>query len=218
MSVSETYRIAHTARCKLQMAADRPDRDLRFILGHAFTLDNLRLQIAQIEQAVDAESESDEDDLHMTCAPSAGGVSFPKSTNRPVTSPRQRRSPPPRRRSPPPQRADSDSDEDEDEEEEDGNLRLERFGSAAGLPPRMIEDEGSDEEDELVSPPDTPTKDELRDLTQSDGNDDLTDMYHAVAGCPCQKNHSMPTVEKMWDIPQKPEKDAPRLAIVQVAG
>jgi hypothetical protein len=82
----------------------------------------------------------------------------------------------------------------------------------------MIEDEGSDEEDELVSPPDTPTKDELRDLTQNDGNDDLTDMYHAVAGCPCQKNHAMPTVEKMWDIPQKPEKDAPRLAIVQVAG
>ena len=215
MSISETYRIAHTARCKLQIAADRPDRNLRFMLGHAFTLDNLRLQIAQIEQEMDSESESDEDELDIPSAPSPGVVSFPKSTNRPVTSTR--------RRSPPSERleglSDSDSSHDEDNNDEDeaaGELRLERFGSAAGLPPRMIDDEDSDEEDEPKSPPGTPSQDELRQLTQGRGNDELTDMYQSVAGCPCQK-HSLPTVEKMWDIPQKPEKDAPRLAIVQVA-
>ncbi|KIN07877.1 hypothetical protein OIDMADRAFT_16368 [Oidiodendron maius Zn] len=217
MSIHETYRIAHTARCKLQIAADRPDRNLRFILGHAFTLDNLRLQIAQIEQAIDSDSESDEDEPDIPSAPSPGVVSFPKSTNRPVTSSQRRRSPPPHR---PAGLSDSDSSQDEDDEYEDDaaeDLRLERFGSAAGLPPRMIDDEGSDEEDELTSPPGTPSQDELRQLTQGGGNDGLTDMYQSVAGCPCQK-HSLPTVEKMWDIPQRPEKDAPRLAIVQVAG
>lgn len=44
-----TYRVAHSARCKLQLAADRPDRNLRFVLGHAFTLDNLLLRIVEIE-------------------------------------------------------------------------------------------------------------------------------------------------------------------------
>lgn len=213
MSAVETYRIAHTARCKLQMAADRPDRNLRFILGHAFTLDKLRLQIAQIEEAIDSESESDDEQLPS--APSPGVVSFPKSTNRPVTSTRHgRRSPPPERSG---ELSDSDSSQDEDDEYgEEQELRLERFGSAAGLPPRMVDDEGSDEEDELPSPPGTPSKDEMRHLTQTSGNDELADMYHQVAGCRCQ-NHSLPTVEKMWDVPQGPEKDAPRLAIVQVA-
>ncbi|RMZ83119.1 hypothetical protein DV738_g1261, partial [Chaetothyriales sp. CBS 135597] len=50
-SQRDTYRIAHTARCKLQLAANRPDRDLRFILGHAFTLDNLLLRIVEIENS-----------------------------------------------------------------------------------------------------------------------------------------------------------------------
>jgi hypothetical protein len=214
MSIRETYRIAHTARCKLQIAADRPDRNLRFILGHAFTLDNLRLQIAQIEQAMDLESESDEE-LDIPSAPSPGVVSFPKSTNRPVTSTQRRRSPSPERLG---DLSDSDSSQEEDDDDEAAEgLRLERFGSAAGIPPRMIDDEGSDEEDELTSPPGTPSQDELRQLTQGGGNDQLADMYHSVADCPCQK-HSLPTIEKMWDIPQNPEKDAPRLAIVQVSG
>ncbi|KAK0099488.1 hypothetical protein ONS95_004696 [Cadophora gregata] len=62
MSVRETYKIAHTARCKLQMAADRPDRDLRFILGHAFTLDKLRLRIAEIEVSGSSDSDSEPED------------------------------------------------------------------------------------------------------------------------------------------------------------
>lgn len=214
MSAREAYKIAHTARCKLQIAADRPDRNLRFILGHAFTLDKMRLQIAQIEDAIESDSESDDD--QMPAAPSPGVVSFPRSTNRPVTSTRHgRRSPPPER---PDELSDSDSSRDEDDEDgEDGELRLERFGSAAGQPPRMVNDDGSDEEDELTTPPGSPSKEELRQLTQSSGNDQLTDMYQSVARCPCQ-NHAPPTVEKMWDIPQGPEKDAPRLAVVQVAG
>lgn len=49
VNTSSTYTLAHTAQCKLKLAAKRTDRDLRFVLGHAFTLDNLMLRIVEIE-------------------------------------------------------------------------------------------------------------------------------------------------------------------------
>lgn len=57
-STRETYSIAHSARCKLDLAANRPDRNLRFVLGHAFTLDKVLLRIVEIEN----ESAKDEFD------------------------------------------------------------------------------------------------------------------------------------------------------------
>jgi hypothetical protein len=51
MSAKETYSIAHSAQCKLQMAANAPDRNLRFVLGHAFTLDKVLLRIVEIENS-----------------------------------------------------------------------------------------------------------------------------------------------------------------------
>ncbi|OAL40077.1 hypothetical protein AYO20_00495 [Fonsecaea nubica] len=49
LATSTTYTLAHTAQCKLKLAANRPDRNLRFVLGHAFTLDNLMVRIVEIE-------------------------------------------------------------------------------------------------------------------------------------------------------------------------
>lgn len=49
LTPNTTYTLAHTAQCKLKLAANRPDRNLRFVLGHAFTLDNLMLRIVEIE-------------------------------------------------------------------------------------------------------------------------------------------------------------------------
>ncbi|KIW88723.1 uncharacterized protein Z519_10769 [Cladophialophora bantiana CBS 173.52] len=49
LTTSTTYTLAHTAQCKLKLAANRPDRNLRFVLGHAFTLDNLMVRIVEIE-------------------------------------------------------------------------------------------------------------------------------------------------------------------------
>jgi hypothetical protein len=157
MSVSETYRIAYTAHCKLQLAADRPDRDLRFLLGQAFTLDNIRIRIAQIEEPTDSNSESDENEADVTSDLSPGALSFPKSTNRQVYSSR-------RRRSPPPDVGGSDSasslaDGDGDYEDD---LRLERFASATGLQPRIVPDNSSDDEDQLISATGSLSKDELR--------------------------------------------------------
>jgi hypothetical protein len=51
MSAKETYSIAHSAQCKLHMAANAPDRNLRFVLGHAFTLDKVLLRIVEIENS-----------------------------------------------------------------------------------------------------------------------------------------------------------------------
>ena len=46
-----TYALAHSARCKLQLTANRPDRNLRMVLGHAFALDNLLVRIVEIENS-----------------------------------------------------------------------------------------------------------------------------------------------------------------------
>ncbi|ETN46177.1 uncharacterized protein HMPREF1541_00361 [Cyphellophora europaea CBS 101466] len=43
------YALAHSARCKLALSANRPDRNLRMVLGHAFALDNLLVRIVEIE-------------------------------------------------------------------------------------------------------------------------------------------------------------------------
>jgi hypothetical protein len=168
MSISETNHIAHTARCKLQLAADRPDRNLRFILGHTFTLDNLLvqiaqiedIQIAQIEEVTKLNFESDAIGVDTASAPSPDAVEFLKSTNKPLPSSC-------RGRSPPPDKADTHSSRFlADDENEDGEDPVsEKFASAALSPPRMIADNGSDNEDELISPPGSLSKDELRRLT-----------------------------------------------------
>lgn len=44
-----TYALAHSARCKLNMSAKDPDRNLRMVLGHAFALDNMLVRIVEIE-------------------------------------------------------------------------------------------------------------------------------------------------------------------------
>ena len=64
MNTSTTYTLAHTVQCKLKIAAGRPDRNLRFVLGHAFTLDNLMLRIVEIENK-SAKSQFDEADMPL---------------------------------------------------------------------------------------------------------------------------------------------------------
>ncbi|KAI6713788.1 hypothetical protein JHW43_003728 [Diplocarpon mali] len=167
MSTRDTYRIAHTARCKLRMAADSPDRNLRFILGHAFTLDSLRLRIAEIEVGGSADADSDSDPAEMegravcpgaapppkqgagTCGPRR--VSFQEKSlswgTSKASARRGNRSPPP----PPPldedteSGGDDDTDDDTDDDaaatDEDEDLGLVRFGSAAAQPPRISDGE-----------------------------------------------------------------------------
>ena len=172
MSVRETYKIAHTARCKLQLAADRPDRDLRFILGHAFTLDKLRLRIAEIEVSGSSDSDSEPEDdgrVHAVCSGAVPGhqhgpgpeqgmqrrVSFQTGKAGVKSEKDRKRSPPPPQ---PPMleedtESDSDSEQDDienDDGEEEEDLGLVRFGSAAAQPPRPEPRIVGDEEDEVA--------------------------------------------------------------------
>jgi hypothetical protein len=206
MSVAETIKIAHTARCKLQMAADRPDRNLRFILGHAFTLDNLRLRIAEIEE--------EEDSIPEPTPAQQRRVSFsgkPKPINVGFEG---RKSPPP-----PPLEDDLDDEEDdiEEDEEEDDGLSLQRFGSAAAQPPRIAgEEDGSSDDDEEVVEPSIFTEDQLKTITSQKESQELKDAYTHVSGCPCHGEKG-PAAENFWEVPQAEGKGGPRIAIVQVA-
>ncbi|RDW63275.1 hypothetical protein BP6252_10820 [Coleophoma cylindrospora] len=214
MSAKQTYSLAHTARCKLQLAADRPDRNLRFILGHAFTLDNLKLRLAEIEtNSTSEERDSLEDDLAINARRRA---SFRVCTARPSVT---------RDPGQPPRLEDSDSSSDSDEEvfdddeDEDEGLSLRRFESASAKPPQMIvddDDDSSSEEDEPASPPTMPSEEELKMITGGEANEELSDLYEHVAGCPCH-GHRAPHVSKMWDVPQKPSHEGARVALVQVA-
>ena len=135
------------------MAADRPDRNLRFILGHAFTLDKLMLRVVEIE----SESSSDEDTSPTDdfSAPTCTGseqepkrrVSFRNNAAKPhnLASNTRPKSPPPNEEAQLEDSDESSSEEEyayDDDEEADGDgLGLRRFGSAAAQPPRMIDDE-----------------------------------------------------------------------------
>lgn len=73
LTTSSTYSLAHTAQCKLQLSANRGDRNLRFVLGHAFTLDNLMLRIVEIENRsaksdfVEGKAPSEDGNPHYDC-------------------------------------------------------------------------------------------------------------------------------------------------------
>ncbi len=218
MSRSQTYTLAHTARCKLQLAADRPDRNLRFILGHAFTLDNLRLRIAEIETNSSAYlSDLSDDEDRPTCTAHVGErrVSFrsgsPRPTNVGVGRPK----------SPPPDdlaQLSSSESEDEDEEFEE-ELSLTRFESATAKAPRMVADEGDDEDDGDLgpkSPEMVPSEGDLKIICGQEGDQELEEAYRNVSGCPCHGKHG-PDVEKVWEIPGKQGENGGRMAVVQIA-
>lgn len=238
---NEAYKLAHTARCKLHIAAKEPDRNLRFLLGHAFTLDKLMLRVAEIETSSDDDQEMKDADIEdvevprctrggdgLEPTPRRASVTFKDNSNRPSGELRQEVEPGngaanSRRRSPPPARfehlddTDSDSSNDEYyEDEDDDGAGLQRFESATAQPPRMMADEGSDEdEDEPQSPPGF-TEEELKVITEGEANEELADLYEKVAGCPCHGVKG-PSAGKVWEVPQKPGMQGPRLAVIEVA-
>ena len=225
MSASETIRIAHSARCKLKMAAGHPDRNFRLILGHALTLDKLLLRVAEIES--DGSSDGDEEGVADEEPSGPRRVSFSsssrarhdavKATTAAGGEGHHSKGGLGRRSSPPPSAQhfehDDDAVEDDDEDIEDddddaGALSLQRFPSASAQPPRMIPDNDGidDDEDELndpVSPPSyTPSEDELKKITEGATNPALANQYNNVVRCTCSKSHAhAPKVSNVWELP-----------------
>ncbi|MCJ1274877.1 hypothetical protein MMC21_002675 [Puttea exsequens] len=211
-STAESFRIAHTARCKLSMAVDRPDRNFRFILGHALTLDKVMLRIAEIDSGSGSSgssgsSSSDSDEGNML--PEEGRrVSFSvgsKARGVPMEDKipgarGARRSPPPPRPAPDAEDGDEEEDDVAEDDEDDDGLSLERFPSASAQPPRAA----------------APSKDEIKAITAGQSDDGLVSMYNGIVRCPCNGDHAhAPRAEKMWSMPSK-DMNGPRVAVVQV--
>ncbi|RDI82735.1 hypothetical protein Vi05172_g7291 [Venturia inaequalis] len=214
MSLKQTYNLAHTARCKLHLAADRPDRDLRFLVGHAMHLDSLMLRIIEIEENV-------EPPLNASGGLSFKGVAHASSSKSPLSDSKSRRSPPP-----PKSAEDESSDDDDDDDGGDddggigkyeeeaemggGELSLSRFPSGSARPPPQRDiasapgpelsdgDESSSssssDEGEYTWDPSV-----LRDLVRTDSDEGLKKVYRDVSSCPCHKGEG-PVVERMWEV------------------
>jgi hypothetical protein len=58
MTVTQTYRLAHTARGKLSAEASRGEYDLRVLVGHANLLDNIMIDLADAEKEQEASYQS----------------------------------------------------------------------------------------------------------------------------------------------------------------
>ena len=217
MSADETYTLAHTAQCKLQMAADKPDRNLRFILGHAFTFDKLMCRIVEIE------NEQERMPKHDHHEPTERRVSFKDNSDRPTGPLRQEIKPPTKKGakggrapSPPPDpnavHLDESSDSDEyafedDEDADDPSLSLSRTTSnIARPPPNLVPSDGdsSDEDEELVSPPARPQDSVLETIMEEEGDEMLAELYEGIRHCGCQNyvDKKAPPVTKVWEVPR----------------
>lgn len=143
IKTKQAYSIAHSARCKLSMSARDPDRNLRFMLGHAFLLDKALYRVAQIDEdeaeleegkqeqllaeALD-ENEGIEGDAEGQSGNLAGGrVKFDDTDSESVDGQTSRTKKLP------------DGDQtpsDDGSDDEGGALGLTRFGSATQQAPR----------------------------------------------------------------------------------
>jgi hypothetical protein len=217
-SLRETLSIAHTAECKLHLAVNRPDRDLRFLLGHALTLDSVSLRLVEIENEVATVQQPS----HAT------GVKFQAAHNSPA---KRKTSPPPRRFAEMHASDEEEEDEDEDEyissDDEQDELSLVRFPSGSAKPPpqeppELVPSEEEDTSDEEGPPsPELPSEDVLRNLMKGDGDESLMSAYAGVKKCPCHGLHEdAPKLQRMWEIPVKEGEqraDGVRIAVAEVA-
>lgn len=216
MSLKEAYQMAHSAQCRLQMSANHPDRNLRFVVGHLMHYENLRLRIVEMEHAVDK-------------APSASAVAF-KGAGQVRKQPSTgqlggRKSPPPPTQAYDPYDDDEIDDDDpwsggdDDEGEAGDDLGLQRFPSGSARPPQpppdlVPDEEASDEDDDEPRSPEEPDQETLERLLQSEGSAELARMYEGVRKCPCHKHQDAPAFEKMYALPPSKEGVTRAVAVV----
>ncbi|KAK4611571.1 hypothetical protein CLAFUW4_13129 [Fulvia fulva] len=228
MSLKEAYHIAHSAQCRLQIEASRPDRNLRFLVGHLMHYESMRLRIVEIEHDVSK--------YQRASAVRFQGTGHVDHTlqHKPSTGQLGRRSPPPPQHS-----YDSESTEEDDEDDvpddliyEDDDaaaLSLERFPSRTARvqtsptttdEPDLVEDQFSDddESDEPHSPED-PDQETLAQAVKGDGNELLASMYEGVRKCSCHGKSEAPSFSRMWELPpdKQHDKEGITRAVAQIS-
>ena len=221
MSLKEAYHLAHTAQCRLNIAANRPDRNLRFVVGHLMHYEALRLRIVEIEHDISqghhAKSVQFKGTGHVCTA-----TELPR---KPSTGQLGRRSPPPVAL--PTTTSDDDLSDGSDTEEDGEELSLQRFPSGAARPPRALPDltpdeigelSGSDEDDDEPVTPDEPDPESVELALKGDNNGLLAQMYEGVRRCPCHGKTDAPSIENVWELPQSEQtKEGWTRAVAQVS-
>lgn len=174
MSVTETYRLVHSARGKLTKEAQRSEHDLRMLVGHANLLDSLMFELDHADErqstwyaapqktwatttvVEEAEDEADSDDSDYdeedTPAPVHGKPEYRPQLHREDSNSEDAI-------------ADSDEEEEEDDDitdDEDAHnlvLALCRTNSHTGhetrasSPPDLVSDSDDSDDDSPPSPP-----------------------------------------------------------------
>ncbi|RMZ82079.1 hypothetical protein DV737_g2229, partial [Chaetothyriales sp. CBS 132003] len=186
-SQHETYRIAHTARCKLHLAANRPDRNLRFILGHAFTLDNLLLRIVEIENrapgTVQPKEMKAEDDGE---AAGKGGGAGVGGIERGGLAPKARRQ----------QQEEAQPAAQETRQRRGDGLGLQRYASATAQPPRQIPSPPPPPDEEPASPPTLPEGVTRKIMQEGEEDATMQSLYNDIRKCPCRDGHAQTPASK----------------------
>lgn len=209
MSLPEVYRLAHTAECRLQMAAGAKERDLRFVVGHLMHYESLRLRIVEIEHDI---SKSD-----RARAVQFQGTGSSELRKKPSSGQLGRRSPPP-----PPSSSSSmlgnghipglDDDEEEnelsdsasDDDDAEETLGLTRFPSGSARPPPLEPDDESDEEEDSDEPvsPEEPDQASIEQAIKGESNEVLAAYYNRTRKCPCHgKADGADSFGRVWELP-----------------
>lgn len=196
MSLKEVYSLAHSAQCKLYLSADRPDRNLRFLVGHAMHLDSLMLRIVEIEGSMEKQ-------------PHAPGIS---AKHAPGSPPRCGLG------------AESDSDDSDDDAENENagdeeELGLTRFPPGSARQSREPSPQHQHFSDDNSSSSDEDYNFDLDFLrgvvTESDGDEGLKSLYQDVQTCRCHKSDA-PAVERMWELPSEGGQKGVRVAVAEI--
>ncbi|KAK5114358.1 hypothetical protein LTR62_002610 [Meristemomyces frigidus] len=207
MSLKEAYTLAHTAQCRLNIEASRPDRNLRFVVGHLMHYEHLRLRIVEIEHDISKSHRA-----QAVAFKGTGHVGGEALRHKPSTGQLGKRSPPPSVLESADDYDDDDEDEDFDDDmeidaEEDG-LGLMRFPSGSARapqpPPELEPDDDEDEDDDVNEPvsPEEPDQATIEQALKGQADELLMQGYNNVRKCPCHgKTKGAPEITRMWELP-----------------
>ncbi|KAI7319533.1 hypothetical protein KC315_g9709 [Hortaea werneckii] len=231
MSLREAYSLAHSAQCRLNIEASRPDRNLRFVVGHLMHYESLRLRIVEIEHDISRDQRAKAVQFQERMSGQSGGEGS-RLRSQPSTGDLRkqqplRNSPPP----PPSSTAPDDEDDDDDlpddllaDDEEEEGLGLQRFPSGSARPPQPPpdlepdEEDDEDEEDDDYGPPspEEPSEAALQFAMRNQPNEQLAKSYSQVRGCPCHHSQA-PAIDRLWELRDEKAAEGRTRAVVEVA-
>lgn len=212
MSLKEAYTLAHTAQCRLNIEASRPDRNLRYVVGHLMHYESLRLRIVEIEHDIYQDRRATQANIDHTLQ------------HKPSTGQMGQKPPPPTQTYLDDSSDSDDYDELIDDEDAGEDLALERCPSSSRPQPPDLESDDSSEddydEDFLIDYSfEQVDHDTLERTVKGEESDLVASMYEGVRRCSCHGETDAPEFERMWELPtdEAHSKDGTTRALGQVS-